>query len=184
MWFASLSSFGGIVSGASHYFVDLIRDSDGFLVQVQWRIDQETTDQWNSADPSFEWKVGALSSKFNSREEAERAAVAAWRHVANPAADLLLGGNRANMDPQTVLAAPPEIIDQLTRLHKQARANKWWDMPLRMKRICDQWDAYIAPWRTSQKQYDRRDRGRVVLERSPDDNQSFIPSANQREEDA
>lgn len=143
IWYASISSWKGIVGGASHYLVTL--HGPGRQVTVEWYLDAATAILWNRRDPSYRYEEGDGSNRFNSRAEAERAAVIVFERLANPDADLLVCGSRSASVPEKALAGRSHHVDRLTDTVCRAEALGWWDVPNNRKamdRIAVAWEAY------------------------------------------
>ena len=143
IWFASLSSWAGIVGGATHWLVTLHGPSR--TVTVEWYIDLATAILWNRRDPSYRFEEGDGSNRFNSEAEAERAAIVVFERIADPASDLLVRGSRSVRPPEKALAGCPEHVERLTEAVAQMEVLGWWDVPNNRKaadRVAESWEAY------------------------------------------
>ncbi|HVT78321.1 MAG TPA: hypothetical protein VHD87_14895 [Acidimicrobiales bacterium] len=150
LWHLELQTFGGIVAGASHYMANLV-SNDNRKIVIEWQIDQHTAHRWNRIEKAkwsgalaYEYKAGSASNRFNSREDAISAAVAAFGHIATPP-DVLVKGNPAASGPHRPMAGDAAIIVDMAALFAQAEAVGWWDGSERdeMYRISNEWDDLI-----------------------------------------
>lgn len=172
LWFASFSSFRGIVAGATHWHVRVTGPKHEMI--VEWRIDAPTAAEWTRADDTFPYEAGERSQRFTHEHDAIEAVKVAFDSFAGPN-DLLVRGHHAVLDPAEPLAGNSVRVAEARVFYDQAEACGWYEGDKdAMNEITDRFDA----WRKSH--FVERD---TTFERSdyrrlsriyPEDNQVIV----------
>lgn len=116
VWDLELNSFGGIVAGASHWFAKLHGRTEDVVVQV--RVDPALSRNLSTAD--YTYRVGTVSERFATEDDARAAAVAVFRTMAAER-DVLI---EKYADPGSLLAGPADLLAEGARC---ADDDAWWN---------------------------------------------------------
>lgn len=127
----SLSTFGGVVPGAFHYFARIRYTENGKTIEVDLGKDS--------------------TGRYARRSSAIRAA-RAWFDEHAPLGSFLTEGPYAVLDPQEIIAGPSSLRRQANALWREFEKLDGWGAPRsdhpRVQAICDSWDAVLKTyWR-------------------------------------
>lgn len=123
IWYLSISSFEGVVYGASHYVPVLYGPRK--KVDVAWCISAEEAAELNrvarNKGEDLDWfREGMRWTHFATESDAIRAGVIVWNRLVDPERDILILGQKG--ETGKVLAGPQEHVESLTALFRKIEA--------------------------------------------------------------
>lgn len=133
IWHLSLSSFAGIVSGASHYHVCLC-SPDRSTPDVYMSREMTTKEIRDENRASWKqgfgapFRQGAETNSFSSEESAIQAGVEYFKSQSGATSDdLLLLGNSCVTSPQRPLVGPTTLLSRLSKIWEEFDRIDGWD---------------------------------------------------------
>lgn len=128
--FLSLTSFMGVVSGASHWYASIWFNKEKFEVAHELSTREAALmnkSDGKDIDGGFIWSPGDRISRYRSKEDAIKVAKETWREIA-PEAKVLIEGESYVAEPQPILdGLPVEIMDELNALFNKCESLGWYD---------------------------------------------------------
>lgn len=128
----SLSSFSGIVAGASHWWC-----------RIRW-VDAAGDDHEADAEHG---RGSERSSRFDTKAAARAAGLRLVRRIAD-GYYVVTEGSDAVIDPQRALSAPGNLKERLNALWRKFEAMNGWDAPRNswpdVQKVCDSWSRLIG----------------------------------------
>jgi hypothetical protein len=118
-----ITSWAGRVSGAEHWYGKL-SGPHKHEHEVQYTLTQAEADRLNV--DGLDYAAGEESRRFCSKEALIEVALACWQQHF-PEARLLIEGNASTIEPQPVLAGPPDIAARINQLWRECEELGWWD---------------------------------------------------------
>lgn len=148
LWELDISTFRGISFNAEHYYANFSTSvTPKRKVSVERLLTEEYADVLTAKDPSYTWRVGTSTNRYDTKEEATAAALVAWRHVAGEGDVLVMDRHAYTDEPVVVLAGPPDVMAMADIIWEQSRETDWW------KGTYDNWDALNRHWEVVLKQH-------------------------------
>jgi hypothetical protein len=152
LWYAKLSSYSGLVPGATHWMVKLHHFSETrdeieihrvLGVEAAARLTR-TDSRGLFGDTGTSWNASDFTNRFFSEDEAVSAARAAFRCCVADEGDVLVRGDIGATPPTTVLDGPPEIAARLKAItDRYDIADENHTLHRELGDICNAWDAAV-----------------------------------------
>lgn len=157
LWTADITSWRGISLGAIHWYVKL--RSHRCTVDVEWALNEQRAAQMTTRERgSFTWRLGDYTNRFDTKDEAERAAVLAWSWLDAKGAGVLLDRQSSSSSPGKPLAGDAELVRIAQDFHDRADACGWYEGDERTMRVVgNEW------WAWELATFDQRESGLVTF---------------------
>lgn len=161
IWNARITSWRGISIGAVHYYARLEHGRQEY--EIERIVNQEDADKLTKLDGgrswSQDWKTGAVTNRFDTREEVERAVMVVWNHLKRDG-DVILDKLSASYGPPRhleVLAGPEHFVAYTQAVSKICEAFDWYDGGHRdqVSALAKEWEKKMLEWEITEPENQR-----------------------------